>query len=215
MSAGMIQNNVESELKQLASKAFPEILRDWKWPVSAIIEDSKRAIPTDVPLHWKPVVELFQVGDVIWTGDTRNSGRPQDTEYFCAREEWLSRPQLNGPLICPATFQQGCFQRRNEHVVNKRFLIIESDNLPHDDAGAIIHWFHIELGWKLRCIVDSGNKSLHAWFDFPGEKLIPALRTVLPELHCDTSMLKASQLCRLPGVVRKDTGKYQKLIYLA
>jgi len=59
--------------------------------------------------------------------------------------------------------------------------------------------------------VDTAGKSLHGWFDFPGDGCIPTLKEHLTALKCDPNMFRPSQPCRLPGALRD--GKYQRLIY--
>ena len=79
---------------------------------------------------------------------------------------------------------------------------------------AIISWCRRYM--RLRAIVDTAGKSLHGWFDYPGDEVIEELRVVLRVLDCDPAMLKASQPVRLPGTRRKDKNglPWQRLIWL-
>jgi hypothetical protein len=75
---------------------------------------------------------------------------------------------------------------------------------------------------NLRAIVNSGNKSLHGWFDQPTKAQLEQLKIILPAWGFDRAMFTPSQPCRLAGVVRPDTTPdpllgvpiYQSLLWL-
>ena len=74
-------------------------------------------------------------------------------------------------------------------------------------------------GWcrnfmSLRAVVDTGGKSLHAWFDFPPDSALSELRIILPELGCDPAMFKAAQPCRIAGGWRQEKQRWQRFIWL-
>lgn len=197
----------------LARRAFPIILARWAWPLSAVKAASK-PIPAIADQTYT-AMGLFKPGDVVWSGEKYDSGHWWAKKNFRTRERWLSSLSLRGPLICPSVFKPGSYARKSCNIVERRFLILESDTLPHDHACAVYNWFMLDVGWNLRCIVDSGGKSLHAWFDYPGDIFLGELKGILPAMGFDPSMLRANQCCRLPGVMRKETGRYQEMIYLA
>ena len=214
-SSPFLRASQYDELQQLSKNEFPVIVRNWKWSYADMVNDSPRLIPADMTEHWSCVVKLFQPGDVIWMGRYCDSGQQKHKACFRTRDEWLRCRHVSGPLTCPATFTPGGYSRSQDAVIERRFLIMESDRLSYDDAGAIINWFHKGVGMTLRCIVDTGGKSLHAWFDYPRGDFMEAFKIVLPELGFDTAMLRPAQCTRLPGVLRPETRHYQKLIYLA
>lgn len=68
---------------------------------------------------------------------------------------------------------------------------------------------------RLRAIVNTAGKSLHAWFDYPSEEVVAELKTIVSAWGFDTEMFTASQPCRLPGSRRVDKdGAWQKLLWL-
>jgi hypothetical protein len=106
-------------------------------------------------------------------------------------------------------FHPGTISRSDSNVAVRRFLVVESDKLTKDESGAIFCLLRHKL--KLRAVVDTGNKSLHGWFDYPDEDNVEQLKAFLPELGCDPKMFGASQPARLAGQLR-DNGNWQRLI---
>ena len=90
--------------------------------------------------------------------------------------------------------------------------MVESDELTR------IRLAPSSAGWKR-----TGIRSGLSWIPqerasmdgsiFPNPEVIPSLKQRLTALKCDPSMFGASQPCRLPGAIRKDTARYQRLIY--
>lgn len=102
----------------------------------------------------------------------------------------------------------------------------KAEGLPHDPANefsaedkernrvaclAIIRWLREAVELRLVAIVDAGNKSAHGWFELPPPPVVAELRTILPDLGCDTAMLMPSQPARLAGVKRAD--RWQRLLF--
>ena len=117
-----------------------------------------------------------------------------------------------GQLTCPATFKSNSFSRSNENILQRRFLVVESDVLSKDQIGAVFKWLKDNVGLRLRAIVDTAGKSLHGWFDYPKKAVVEELEIILPQLGCDKGLFRASQPCRIPGALRD--GRYQSLLYL-
>jgi hypothetical protein len=110
-------------------------------------------------------------------------------------------------------FREGSTSRSNANVERRQFLVVESDVLSRDEVGAVFRLMHKRLGLQLHCIVDTGGKSLHAWFRPPSEPArLARLRAGLTGLGCDPRMFNASQPARLPGAMRD--GNLQRLIWL-
>jgi hypothetical protein len=81
------------------------------------------------------------------------------------------------------------------------------------EQSSFIEWLRTWL--RLRCVVDSGGKSLHALWDFPDEQTLAWLKAILPPLGFDPAMFRPSQPCRLPGALRPDKRwKCQKLLFV-
>jgi hypothetical protein len=73
---------------------------------------------------------------------------------------------------------------------------------------AVINFLKQRL--KLRAVVDTAGKSLHAWFDYPTDPQVAELRVILKELKCDEAMFRPSQPVRLPGVRRYNIDKVSR-----
>ena len=210
------QMEVERERK-LAASMVPAILQEYDWPVSAMLADSPVAINLPVPQQWCYILELFAPYDVIWIGrDKQDSGSLHHQSRFRAADQWLTKASCPGSFICPNAFYAGVHERLIKHVLAPRFLVLESDNvLNRDQVGAVFRWVEACLSLQLRAVVDSGNKSLHGWFEYPPPEVFQKVRRWLPDMGCDPALFTLNQPCRLPGAWRSDTQRYQRLLYLA
>ncbi len=202
--------------KEADDNNIAQILKDFVWPVAEILSSEGNEIK-DVPEHdhWKFLLAMFAEEDTVWVGrDVRDTGSPNHQYRFKTAEEWLAINRAPGWFTCPCAFKPGSFSRSDKNVLVPRYVVIESDKLTHDQIGAVFRWLiHSGHGLTLKAVVDTGGKSLHGWFDYPSPQTVEWLREILPRLQCDKSMLTLSQPCRLPGVVRPETGRYQRLLY--
>ncbi|MFA5189329.1 MAG: hypothetical protein WC740_01305 [Verrucomicrobiia bacterium] len=189
------------------------ILANHRWPYEQIINDSPIDLRNNIPDHWQLLLNLFADNDVIWIGGLYDSGQETHRGNFRTKEEWLKESSVPGQFTCPSVFKTCSYQRGNDNIIARRFLVVESDELGKDEIGAVFRWLKDAAKMRLRCIVDTAGKSLHAWFDCPDEKEIEDLKLVLPILGCDPKLFTASQPVRMPSAARD--GKFQRLVYLA
>ncbi len=170
---------------------------------------------------WKLILKLFAPDDVVWIGakknDSANDTHPPEWIDYCKTRfrpaaEWIKESACPGILTCPNTFKPGTHSRRDADILDRRFLVMESDILDKNQVCAVFKW--TEQFTKLRAIVDTAGKSLHAWFEMPAPDVLGQLETILPQLGCDDAMFIPSQPCRLPGGYRPDTGRMQSLLFL-
>ena len=190
-----------------------ELLGKFAWPYDKIIADSDEAIQVPVEQHHLLVLGLFNDDDVVWCGrDVWDTGSPKHACRFRTIKEWFAEPSCPGPFITPGTFKPGTYSRAAVNVLHRRFLVIESDSLGRDEIGAVFRWLDVSVGLRLRAIVDTAGKSLHAWFDFPTLGVFSRLEQWLPGFGCDPAMFNPAQPCRLPGALRD--GRYQRLIFI-
>lgn len=123
--------------------------------------------------HWKSMLEgLFLVDSEmgpthhdIWIGELWETGSSEYKDRFRPCKEWLKCTSCPGPHISLGFFKTGSTSRNKESIVWQRFIVAESDSLSKGQFGNIINYVQHHL--KLRAIVDTGGKSLHAWFDEP------------------------------------------------
>lgn len=192
-----------------------EIIRSFPCTRADLENDPRGRVTDSLLYHWIYVVTLFPEDAVVWIGrDTYDSGRPGHRWRFRTASQWLRAGKNPGVYICPNSFYPGVVSRSNENVIDRNFLVIEADVISHDDSCSVFKFLEAAYPeMRLRAVVDTGGKSLHAWFDYPSPETLEALPDILPRLGCDPAMLKPSQPTRLPGSRRKEAGSPQRLIY--
>jgi hypothetical protein len=206
---------VEQE-RNSAKATLPNILSNYQWSEQAIIANSPCPIEPRVEDHWWQLLCLFEDNDVVWIGrDKYDSGRPNHCWRFKTPDRWFRARKLPGVFVCPNAFVPGVHKRTARNVLSRRFLVVESDVLARGEIGAVFQWIEHYLELPLRAVVDTGNRSLHGWFDYPRTDLLTKLRMWLPAFGCDPAMFAPNQPCRLPGAKRPETGQLQRLLYLA
>lgn len=184
---------------------------------------------------------------LVWTGHLWESGTPDYAMNFKTVVDWLALPCPYGPQVSVCTFRSSrhaggdrhlglkdCGSRSAEWVRAKDYFVAESDHLSREQFGLILRW--VQKFTVLRAIIDTGNKSLHGWFDEPRPPLArethrdkweltefyrhrDELYAILRGLGCDPNMFRRCSTARLPGVQRLDeegqaTGRWQRLVYL-
>lgn len=118
---------------------------------------------------------------------------------------------------------QGSF-RSNSNVKRYSFALVESDSLPLEQQIALMRGLRLPV----KSLVFSGGKSIHALVDvarIPGGESVKDQSTwdlivkknffgqVAP-LGFDKATSNSARICRLPGLLRSDTGKFQQLLYM-
>jgi hypothetical protein len=166
----------------------------------------------------------FPHNAVLWIADdVRKTGRPEHTLYFRTRAEWEEdKITAPGTRIAPSSFRHGTISRKAANVEKHLFAVIESDDIGEgkkyaskDEFCSLIRWLREGCGWQLSAVVDSGNRSLHAWFKHPGAIDMEHLTEHAAALGLDGKFSESSQPWRLPGVKREGSGTRQSLIYLS
>jgi len=212
---------VQDGLKQKAKDYLPHILQEYSWTPAEAFEESPTTLGDKVHQDWRLQFTLFTKAEGhVWNGGKCDSGKPHHARNFKTPEEWLGRSRPLGAFTCPSTFKTGAISRSNKQVASQPFLVVESDTLSHEETCTVFKWMRKSL--KLRAIVDTGNKSLHGWFEGPTPEQRTELKTILPEWGFDRAMFTPIQPCRLAGVVRPDSRPdpqlgmpvYQSLLWL-
>jgi hypothetical protein len=171
----------------------------------------------------KAFLSLFPADAVLWIApDIYQTGRPEHTLCFRTRAEWeaetLTAP---GTRIAPSSFKPGIIGRKAENVADHVFVVVETDDIgagklyaDKDQFCSLIRWLREACGWHLAAVVDSGGKSLHAWFRHPGATDMAFLAEHTAALGLDSKFAEPSQPWRLPGMRREKSDTRQQLIYL-
>lgn len=203
-----------ASLTILAERFRTEMFERFKWPMDQIVQDSPLQVserdPEDQFRTW---LKLWPAHCHIWIGDVYSSGKPEHRTHFRPITEWYQIGPVLGNYTCGSSFKPGSYSRCNENLTGHRFLVVESDTLSRDEVGAVFSYLRRRLRYKLHCIIDTGGKSLHGWFDAPPNKILEnRLKTGLTVFGCDPKVFTYSQPVRVPGAWRD--GKLQKLIWL-
>lgn len=160
---------------------------------------------------WRLPLSLFEPDDLVWIGDKLDTGKPKHQAHFRAANEWLSGTDHPGPRICPSTFKAGSYSRSNEHVMHRRFIVIESDVLSWRDQCALLNL--VRQTTRLRMVIHTGGKSLHGWFDTPPPDELRKLEVTLTKLGVDPACFRPAQPFRMPMVAHDKTGRLSGLGY--
>jgi hypothetical protein len=214
--------------RQLAARdALPELFKRWAWNPDDIKADSPlEPWEGDCPRAF--LLSRFRPNQIVWTGQVKDSGE-HHADRWKTVWQWLHEPAANiGPMVTPSTWKPGTVSRKRENVVSAPYLILDFDGpkgwTPRDQADldrhiaeslAIVRWLKEDRRWTLAAIVDTGNKSLHAWFDHPGDALVKGLRESLDLIGIDPSLIgHPEHPARLPGQVHNKSGRTSRVLWL-
>jgi hypothetical protein len=129
---------------------------------------------------------------------------------------WYDHVVPNVPSENWAMTNEGYLSQHAKALYTYRnYIVVEFDNTvaDKDQQAAIILWLGEHWG-ELVLVVDSGNKSLHAWFYCGGisdDALEVHFRKVV-RLGADPNLFDKMQFVRLPDGVR-DNGNRQSILY--
>ena len=231
---------VSGDISQITSDdstAAPELrdemlLRFRRLPSHKLIDDSpgQLNIPTVEILH-----HLFDGDDII---NIQHTALEYGTLVHAKNiEKFLTKNKTSiddWNFLNPATFKhlKGCENplhperkvstRCNENVKKRRYMVLEFDYQSDDPNGEAnaerFNMFALTMAMfaPLTMAVDTGNKSVHYWFD--AQECTPKIRTAFFNLAClhgaDPRLAVKSQIARMPNVsAEKDGRGKQSLLY--
>jgi hypothetical protein len=222
------REETEQERKrQAAQKALPALVKRWAWDPADVAKDSPMD-PEEGDCPRGFLLTMFRPQALVWTGQVHDSGE-RHADRWKTVWQCLHEPAENiGPMVTPSTWKPGTVSRTRENVAAAPYVILDFDGpkgwKPHNQADldrhiaeslAIVRWLKEDRQWNLAAIVYTGNKSLHAWFDHPGESLLSSLRESLPILGIDKSLIgHPEHPARLPGKVHDKSGKMSRVLWL-
>lgn len=216
-------------LQTKARAAFPLLLDRYQWRFGEVWSRSPVPLRMKWGDQWRYFLRgVFPKDAIVWIGDLRDSGMPGHSDHFRARDEWLKCPELPGPRIAAAHFSPGSYSRCGESVEAIPLIVVEADEAigkkPETEAEvdanrsanlAILRWMREGVGLNLRAIIDSGNKSLHGWFDHPGQQALDDLARIAGQIGIDDLVRKPTQPLRLPGMKHEKGKRPSNLIWLS
>lgn len=136
-------------------------------------------------------------------------------EHFCINPlDGIPSPKSNG---------DGTTLRGNKNVAIFLYALGEFDGRSREDQ--LRFWSTVKI--PIRCLIDSGNKSIHALIDVQKLVKIDTLDQwneqiknrlfgqFLKPMGIDTATSNPARLSRTPGHFRSETGKYQRILWLS
>jgi len=212
------QAEEKERLVKRSKLSLAQIIADYGKDPADLWEESPVRLQDDAKDDWRLLLQLFPANATLWIGHTKDSCDDHADEKrkdFCRARfrtvsDWMKETEAPGQFTCPSLFRPGVHSRRNENVVTRPFLVVESDTLNKVEVMAIFQWMRQFI--RMRALVDTAGKSLHGWFDYPFQECLAELHIILPALGCDPALFKAAQPCRLPGAQRDK--KTQHLLWL-
>lgn len=248
VKADPVEARQRARLRQLQAQArnrvLPLLLKQPGVPLEHWTETSPIPIPADPDEHWRLfLAAMFKPDDIVWIGHLHDSGKAEHAIHFKRVRDWLSKRQPYGPQLGQSTYTPAInllgfdssplFERTQKRIRTIRYFVAEADRLPgtnlpfhREQFGNVIKWL-MQI-YVLRAIVDTGGKSLHAWFERlrrPEQQANQVWHVrrqeneaVMQGLGCDPGMWQFSATARLPGYPRLDgdgneTGRWQHLLY--
>ncbi len=158
-------------------------------------------------------------------------GTQYDTKVRTVRQ-WIDlfkKNPMSLPFICPnsvdgqlhPTKSKALSYRCDEAVCKFKFAVLKFDTLSRNEQFAFLGVALHEL--PVVALIDSGNKSIHAWIRIPDVHTLDEWKIKIEQkffeqclkpLGIDTACKNPSHMSRLPGCIRKKTGRWQQLLYL-
>ena len=201
-------------LRAAAERYKPELFEFFRWPMAQVLEDSPLLVANYEPEEqFRTWLKIWPADSTVWIGDVYSSGQPHHRTHFRPVADWYQIGPVMGNYTCGSSFKPGTYSRSNESLNARRFMVIESDTLTHDEMGAVFAFLRRQLQYEMHCIIDTAGKSLHGWFETPPNRIFEdRLKAGLEVFGCDPKVFKPAQPVRVPGAWRD--GKLQRLIWL-
>jgi len=173
--------------------------------------------------------ELYKPDDFIFIGQLTDTGKDNIRTAAGWVKFFSNGKNPAYPFICPnpltgetAECKAGKLSYRCDSAIKDfSFAIVEFDSISRIEQLAFIMAL-LNMKVPLACVIDSGNKSLHIWLrvncrnvpEWNSNVRQKLFEELLKPMGADNACKNQSRCSRLPGHIRKETGKYQRLLYL-
>ena len=161
-------------------------------------------LPGEFVLNLYDDQELLFIATELFNGETMSAS------------DWMGHNLGKKQFICPNPLKNTEEGRKEMNIRKRKYLVFETDDDSlakqwHSQAGCIDK---LRAILKLKMVVYSGNKSLHAWFscENQAESQVHRFENMAIKLGADRATLRQTQLVRMPNG-KRDNGKVQKVIY--
>ncbi|MBA4417406.1 MAG: hypothetical protein C0392_05800 [Syntrophus sp. (in: bacteria)] len=176
---------------------------------------------------------LFPIDALLWIGERHEAGIMGRT--IRTTEDWITYFENNrktaphiilNPLTgTPAPKKSGDGEtfRGDGNVKAYRYCLVEFDNLTREKQ--IRFWGAVNL--PIVALIDSAGKSIHAWLDIQKLAKVETAEDwqthikqrlydrILTPMGVDGACSNPARLSRLPGHLREEKEKYQRLLWLS
>lgn len=202
-----------------------------------------------VRVNWPPqrdAVEmlgaLYAPDDCLFIGARTDGGR----EHVCKVAAWTRAldlgatvPELVAPNpmigVAGKTKDGKVSYRSDDCVAQFRFAVLEFDEIPaslREPGEPAAAWSRdsqcqfwagaLAYGWPISALIDSGGKSIHAWFVVNAKDAAEWTAKVEGELFArflvpcgvDSACRNESRLSRMPGHFRAEKSRWQRILFL-
>jgi hypothetical protein len=217
-------------IKAAALVLFAAIQEEFSGDLSDLGESAE--INTDPRWQFGQFCDLYQPGDLIWTGNRKDSApitidkktkEVRETPPFllftnhlftagdeAARDRMFALSRRHPiDLGRGNSWKPGSQQRLQSNLEAVRFTCLEHDDVDKPAQIALFRYAQTVLGWDLRMVVDSTNKSYHGLFDVshlsPSTVKEPTVKEhieLLTNMGADPMSLNEAA-CRVPGFIRQ------------
>lgn len=216
-------------------EALGRIIEQGKYTTEdELIKSSPVPIPDDPWLHTKIfITTLFMPPDLLFNGDRYQSGVVGDTikdaidflTYLIDGGKTAPFIIINPLTGKPAMKKSGDGEtyRGDGNIAKFLHCLVEFDNLSREEQ--IRFWSAAKL--PVIALIDSGNKSIHAWLQvsqlakvitmdqWDAEIKRRLYDRILAPLGVDAACSNPARLSRLPGHFREEKGTWQRLLWLS
>ncbi len=226
LSNKLLRKEVTEAIRARREKDLqPYFSENWR---ADLWHDSPTILPPSADEQARLLIgQLYQSDHTLWLGREMDSGQPRHAFNFRLRDDWVKSEKLP-PRIAVGTFQPGSFSRSSSNLSTTPYIVVESDDLigekPRTTAqraenkrlsAALIAFMADQFKLTLRAVIDTGNRSLHGWFDRPSSAAVDALLNLADALAIDAPVItQAHRPLRLPGCIHASTGNPAELCYL-
>jgi hypothetical protein len=161
---------------------------------------------------------MYQPGDLICAGPDPRSVRTQTMAEWgdaIAEAEVITPSPMAARTGLTKDGRVSCRCIGNA-AQRRRYLVVEHDGCSLPRQAARIAWLSALLPGRLKCLVFSGNKSVHAFYEVAGlhpGRMRSWFRTAVA-LGADPALWTPHQMARLPLGVRHSNGVVQEVLFL-
>ncbi|MCX7009227.1 MAG: hypothetical protein NTY53_18615 [Kiritimatiellaeota bacterium] len=167
-----------------------------------------------IRLDWEPEQDPARLLALLYA--------PEDRLFIGARHDGAEHVIPNPLTGAPGQTKDDKPSFRADSCVKKfHFAVLEFDKMPRATqcefwAGALA------FNWPIAALIDSGNKSIHAWLavnaanaaDWEKQVECELFARMLVPLGVDAACKNEARLSRMPGHFRAEKKRWQKIIYL-